>query len=753
MGTAGYMIDMTGDSAQFGADVSTAGDFNGDGVGDLVIGADSGGTSSGAFILYGDKNYTGSRIAFSGLADMTGKGLAVTGVAGIGTSVSNLGDINGDGVADFIIGSPTGSTGRSAYVVFGGASLAGSSIDVSQIGGAVAGFRIAGFSNRDDGFGGDVSYAGDINGDGLADMAIGSILADPTSGADAGRTYVVFGKASNTTVQVTDLEAGNGGFVINGAAAGHYQGFDVSNAGDLNGDGFDDLLATSRWATNNGSTYVIYGGAKYSSGYVATGTGTALDELVVGTAGADTLTGGGGVDRFSAGGGNDTVVLQASDVTNLASTANGGPKAMVDGGAGYDTLRLNGTSLDLTGINNLDAMGGMGTSRINSIERIDLATDTAANTLTLNARDVNDLDSVMNTIRLGLSADGRTWSSDTYTLTSTMKFNQLVVEGGSNDTLNLKSVPGSWTLGGTVRNADGTYNVYTSGTTNSQVFVRSGVVVNLNVAPIVLDMNGDGRFSYTQQLMDVDTDGRMDYSAWAAREDGVLVWNMFGNGLVTDVRQYAFTFFGGNTDLEGLRAGFDSNGDGVFDASDERFAEFGVWQDANGNGVADLGEFKSLIDLGVKAIHLSSDGIVREPAAGVTEAGQFVVEMADGQTARGADASFSFQSVPVLNLDAVLQDGVADMANGQSQLLKLTASDLLQLPANDSGVQQLKVLGDSSDIVSLDKLTANGQDGTWSQNGTVTQDGQQFNVYQNSADPHLQVLIDQHIVQGNVQVG
>ena len=157
--------------------------------------------------------------------------------------------------------------------------------------------------------------------------------------------------------------------------------------------------------------------------------------------------------------------------------------------------------------------------------------------------------------------------------------------------------------------------------------------------------------------------------------------------------------------------------------------------------------------LGVKAIHLTSDGVASAPAAGVTEAGRTTVEMTDGSTLMVSDAAFTFNTVPVLNLDAVIQAGVANMADGQAQVLKLTANDLLQLSTQADGMQQLKVLGDSHDAVTLDQLTANGQQGTWSQSGSVTQDGQLFNVYQNSADPLLQVLIDQQIVQSNVHAG
>ncbi|MFN7202231.1 MAG: integrin alpha, partial [Aphanizomenon sp.] len=102
------------------------------------------------------------------------------------------------------------------------------------------GFIIQGVS--DDNLGYSVSSAGDINGDRIGDIVIGSPLSDPNNQSNAGKTYVVFGKTDsfNQTIDISSLN-GTNGFVINGAKAGDESGRSVSNIGDINGDGVDDL--------------------------------------------------------------------------------------------------------------------------------------------------------------------------------------------------------------------------------------------------------------------------------------------------------------------------------------------------------------------------------------------------------------------------------------------------------------------------------------------------------------------------------
>ena len=110
-------------------------------------------------------------------------------------------------------------------------------VDLTTLG--AAGFQIDGAATYDrSGF--SVAGAGDLNGDGRADLLIGAPGADNNSRTYSGSTYVVFGKAGTTTVDLETL--GAGGFQIDGAADYDSSGSSVAGAGDLNGDGREDVI-------------------------------------------------------------------------------------------------------------------------------------------------------------------------------------------------------------------------------------------------------------------------------------------------------------------------------------------------------------------------------------------------------------------------------------------------------------------------------------------------------------------------------
>jgi len=284
------------------------------------------------------------------------------------------------------------------------------------------------------------------------------------------------------------------------------------------------------------------------------------------------------------------------------------------------------------------------------------------------------------------------------------------------------------------------------------VATSSNYTVNM-VAPVVLDLNHDGQACYSQVQMDLNSDGVLDTTAWVAAQDGLLVRDVYGDGSVRSTSQFAFARHSGESDLQGLAAQFDSNHDGVLDA---QFGEFAVWQDANQDGVAEAGEVKHLTDLGITAIALTSDAVLRTPATGVVEAGHTTAQLTDGSHMLVTDAAFAYTlgvaAATVLNLDAVNHaQGQVNLNNGQGELLKLNVSDVLQQPTNASGQHVLQVSGDSNDAITLSQLFADGHtEGQWTQNGTITQNGQTFNVYQYSADASLQVQIDQHMAHAQL---
>src|SRR5260221_7419868 len=110
-----------------------------------------------------------------------------------------------------------------------------------------------------------VSSAGDVNGDGFDDVIVGSKGAD-SNGLDSGSSYVVFGKASGfaTEIDLSTLD-GTNGFRLDGAAAGDQSGVSVSSVGDVNGDGFADVIVGAPQADphhrSSGSSYVVFGKA------------------------------------------------------------------------------------------------------------------------------------------------------------------------------------------------------------------------------------------------------------------------------------------------------------------------------------------------------------------------------------------------------------------------------------------------------------------------------------------------------------
>jgi hypothetical protein len=212
-------------NGNFGFSVASAGDVNGDGFADVVVGANSVSTSRGKAYVY-----LGSP---TGLATSPATTWAAPDGGQFGHSVASAGDVNGDGYADVVVGAigdGTTFSGR-AYVYLGGAT-------------GIASSPVTTWNGPDGGqFGYEVASAGDVNGDGYADVVVGAPLTD--------RAYVYLGSATTlASTPATPWYSPDG--------SGSYFGWSVAYAGDVNGDGYADVVVGAQAASK---AYVYLGSA------------------------------------------------------------------------------------------------------------------------------------------------------------------------------------------------------------------------------------------------------------------------------------------------------------------------------------------------------------------------------------------------------------------------------------------------------------------------------------------------------------
>ena len=417
-GSKGFTIqNNSGSSYRFSSSVSCAGDVNGDGYDDLVVG----GEDNSSYVIFGSASGFTPTLD---IASLNGRnGFAIVGLdAQSGINVSNTGDINGDGFDDLIIGAPVGTynfydigtrTGKS-YVVFGSASGFAPSIDVSTLNGT-NGFTLNAI-NAYDNLGISVSNAGDVNGDGFDDLIVGASFANSNGVFRAGENYIVFGTGGfGANLNLAEID-GTNGFIVTGENRNAYLGSSVSSAGDLNGDGFDDVIVA---ASSSSESYVIFGRDFTNK---VNRLGTPGDDLLIGTNGNDILIGGLGNDTLRGGRGSDVLYGGAGDDVLIFGPQN----HHMDGGSGTDTLAIEVSSMTM-------ALTAIPRNRISGIEIIDL-TGTSNNSLKLDRLNVLNL-------------------SDTT--------NELIVKGNAGD--RIASTLQGWMSNGTTTLDNNLYNRYTSG--------------------------------------------------------------------------------------------------------------------------------------------------------------------------------------------------------------------------------------------------------------------------------------------------
>jgi Ca2+-binding RTX toxin-like protein len=303
-----------------------------------------------------------------------------------------------------------------------------------------------------------------------------------TAGVTGGGAYLIYGRTTTTPLTLDSLEVTDG-FRISGssATAGLGEGRTVTAGGDINGDGFADLVIT----TYNGETVgsitgagivrVVFGGVDKLESMtfqsangdaigttgVDTLTGTSGNNQLVAGDGNDTLIGNGGADVLYGGRGDDTIVVNADNVAKMSLSGTSQAIERIDGGSGIDTFKLDGAGITL----DLSNVSG---PAIQNIEKIDL-TGSGDNTLKLTLQDMLqsfDNSNVFNS------------SNTTSGLAAKVTKNQLMIDGDAGDKVVLSDIA-NWTAAGTNVVANGhTYVAYNHNTSAEQLLIDQTITVS-----------------------------------------------------------------------------------------------------------------------------------------------------------------------------------------------------------------------------------------------------------------------------------
>ena len=546
--TSGLVITGRGRYDSLGTSVSSAGDINGDGFDDIIIGAPLSYANT-PFSRSGETYVIFGRNTESNISN----GFVINGIGtyNLGESVSGAGDINGDGIDDIIIG----AAGES-YVVFGNSGGFDSGFELSDLDGS-NGFTISS--------GGSVSGAGDINGDGIDDIIIGALGADPNGIESAGESYVVFGNSGefDSSFELSDLDGSNG-FVINGIDEGDFSGRSVSGAGDINGDGFDDIIigadrADPNGIENAGESYIVFGNSEFDPSLELSNldgsNGFVLNGIDQGDFSGSSVSGAGDIN----GDGFDDVIIGA-DRADPDGIENAGESYIVFGASEFDP------SLELSSLNNRNGFV------IEGIDQGDYSGDSVSGAGDVNGDGFDDI--IIGAP--GADANRNENAGESYVI-----FGFNVSPNGVDDIVNINE---NTVFNGNVLDNDTDPNGNTLAVIEvnaqatdigSQITLASGALLTLNA---------DGTFSY-------DTNGQFGFLETGETATDSFTYTVIG-GTNTDIATVNITITPKGTpvsainlsDLDGSN-GFVIEGINEYDSSGGSVSSAG---DVNGDGFDDI---------------------------------------------------------------------------------------------------------------------------------------------------------------------
>ncbi|MGB7374693.1 calcium-binding protein, partial [Pontixanthobacter sp.] len=343
------------------------------------------------------------------------------------------------------------------------------------------------------------------------------------------------------------------------------------------------------------------------------------DDRLVGGIGADAMSGGLGNDIYYVDDAGDTVTENADEGTDtVVSTVN------------Y-TLGDNVENLTLTGTGPLNGTGNALDNRIVGRDGVNVLSGLAGNDVLVGGASDDTLEGGEGDDRLvgGLGNDTAVFAGEISTYS-------IITSGGSflvRD--NAAAVDGD----------DGSDRVLSV----EYLTFKNAETVSLS-APIILDLDGNGietiNAASSSARFDLNGDGIADDTSWIGTGDAFLFLDRDGNGTMSGADEISFIddVEEAASDLAGLRA-FDSNGDGVLTKDDDRFDDFGIWRDANGDGVVNDGETLSLTEAGIASFDLTGtavESVFEFGEVAVVNTGSFT--LANGEQRTFADAALTYYS-------------------------------------------------------------------------------------------------------------